>query len=289
MAVPESALPATPVIRRRGRIRLGVWIPLAILLLVVVVAVIGKVAPPHDPLATNPVDKLLPPGSGGHLFGTDKYGRDVLSRIMAAAATDLMVAVSATILAFGFGVLWGSVAAYWGRRVDDVIMRVVDVVLSFPSFVLALAITTVLGNSLRNVIIAISVAYCPYFIRLTRGEVLSARASDYAENARAIGNPSWRIIGLHLLPNSIGPAIVQASLTLGWAVLDVAGLAFLGLGIKPPTPEWGVDVGNGSSDMVSGQWWTSVFPGLAIFVTVFAFNLLGDALRDHFSRRRGTA
>jgi peptide/nickel transport system permease protein len=287
MAVPETVLPAAPVVRRRRRIQVGVWIPLAILLLIVIVAVIGKVAPPQDPLATHPADKLLPPGTGGHLFGTDKYGRDVLSRVMASAATDLMVAVSATVLAFGFGVLWGAIAAYWGRRVDDVIMRVVDVVLSFPSFVLALAITTVLGNSLRNVIIAISVAYCPYFIRLTRGEVLSARASDYAENARAIGNPAWRIVGLHLLPNSIGPAIVQASLTLGWAVLDVAGLAFLGLGIKPPTPEWGVDVGAGSSDMVSGQWWTSVFPGLAIFVTVFVFNLLGDALRDYFSRRRG--
>ncbi len=269
------------------------WLPvsatsflgLAILAVLVVLAIWGAVAPPHNPLATDPASQLLPPGAG-HLLGTDKYGRDILSRIMAAAGLDLFLAAVVTGIAFTIGAVIGSLAAYQGGWIDDIVLRVVDVILAFPAFVLALAITAVLGNSVRNVIIAIAVAYTPYFIRLTRGEVLSARRSDYADNARAVGNPVWRIVLLHLLPNTITPALVQASLTMGWSILDASGLSFLGLGIKPPTPEWGVEVSDGASNIISGEWWTSVFPGLAITLAVLAFNLIGESIRAQLSRSR---
>ncbi|MFZ0216614.1 MAG: ABC transporter permease [Candidatus Dormiibacterota bacterium] len=285
MAIQE-AVRATPriALRRRRRISFSLAAGMLIVALLVVLAVVGVIAPPQNPLATNPGQQLLPPGPG-HWLGTDSYGRDMLSRVMAGAGLDLLIAVLVTGISFGGGVAIGSLSAYLGGWVDDVVLRFVDIVQSFPAFVLALAITAVLGNSLRNVVIAIAVAYTPYFIRLTRGEVLAARRADYAENARAVGNPAWRIVLLHLLPNSITPAVVQASLTMGWSILDASGLSFLGLGLKPPTPEWGVEVSDGASNIVAGQWWTSVFPGAAITLAVIAFNLIGDALRDRFGRR----
>jgi peptide/nickel transport system permease protein len=287
MAIHEAAraAPLLAVRSRRRRISLTLAVAVVIVALLVAMAIAGVVAPPHDPLATNPGQQLQPPGPA-HWMGTDSYGRDVLSRVMAGAGLDLLIAVLVTAISFGLGVVIGSLSAYVGGWVDDIVLRVVDIVQSFPAFVLALAITAVLGNSLRNVVIAIAVAYTPYFIRLTRGEVLAARRADYAENARAIGNPAWRIVLLHLLPNSIAPALVQASLTMGWSILDASGLSFLGLGLKPPTPEWGVEVSEGASNIVAGQWWTSVFPGAVIALAVIAFNLIGDALRDRFARRR---
>ncbi len=286
MAVHEAKLMRPPLVGRRARLPLSLSsaLGLAILAILVVLWIWGAVAPPRSPLATDPASQLLPPGPG-HPFGTDKYGRDLLSRVMAGAGIDLAIAVFVTGIAFSFGVLIGSLAGFYGGWVDDVVLRVVDMILSFPAFVLALAITAVLGNSIRNVVIAIAVAYTPYFVRLARGEVLSARRSDYADSARAVGNPGWRIVLLHLLPNCLTPALVQASLTMGWSILDASGLSFLGLGIKPPTPEWGVEVSEGASNVVSGEWWTSVFPGLTITMAVLAFNLLGGAIQSRFSRR----
>jgi peptide/nickel transport system permease protein len=285
-ASPAAALADAGQRRSRSVARAFV-IPGVLLCVMLVLGLWGKVAPPFDPLATNPSQVFLRPGTAGHLLGTDQYGRDVFSRVLAATYTDLGVGLLITVIALTIGTTWGAIAGYAGGWVDHAVMRVVDVMVSFPAFLLALAITAVLGNSLRNVIIAITIAYTPYFIRLTRSELLSARTSDYAENARAVGNPGWRILTMHLLPNSLGPSVVQASLTAGWAILDVAGLSFLGLGIRPPTPEWGSDVGTNASFMVSGQWWPSVAPGIAILVTVLAFNLLGDAFRTLYGRRRG--
>lgn len=258
---------------------------LVILAGLVVMGVLGVVAPPHNPYATDPALQLQPPSSI-HWLGTDNFGRDVLSRIMAGAGTDLVIALLVTGISFSVGIVVGALSAYWGGWIDDIVLRVVDIVQSFPSFVLALAITAVLGNSLRNVVLAIAVAYTPYFVRLTRGEVLSARRADYADNARAVGNPAWRVVVFHLLPNSLNPALVAASLTMGWSILDASGLSFLGLGIKPPAAEWGVEVSEGASNIVTGEWWTSVFPGVAITLAVVAFNLLGDSLRDRFGLRR---
>lgn len=289
MAVHETATfpsSAVQLDRRRARlpIRLSTLIGLAIVAALLLLWVWGATAPPHNPLATDASSQLLPP-SLAHPMGTDKYGRDILSRIMAGAGIDLLIALLVTGIAFLVGVTIGSASGFYGGWIDDVVLRVVDMVLSFPAFVLALAITAVLGNSIQNVVIAIAVAYTPYFVRLARGEVLSARRSDYADNARAVGNPNWRIVILHLLPNCVTPALVQASLTMGWSILDASGLSFLGLGIKPPTPEWGVEVSDGASNIISGEWWTSVFPGLAITLAVLAFNLLGSSIQARFSRR----
>jgi len=250
-----------------------------VLAVVLLSATVGPYLIPYPPLKTNPDIRLLTP-SLDHLMGTDSFGRDIFSRAVYASRLDLTIAFSVVPIALGFGVLMGMISGYYRGRVDDVIMRITDVLLAFPSFILALTITAILGNTVFNVIIAIAIAYIPYFVRLTRGQVLSARELDYAEAARCVGNPGWRIMLLHLMPNCLTPALVQATLCLGWAILDASGLAFLGLGIRPPTAEWGVMVSEGARDIVSGQWWTSFFPGAVIVLTAFGFNLIGDGLRD---------
>lgn len=272
-----------------GRRRRRIWFTLrshpsliaglAIFLFVVLMAIAGPYLMPYQPLKTDP-ESILQAPTAEHLMGTDNFGRDILTRIVYGARLDLLIAFSVVAIALGSGVLIGIFSGYHGGRVDDVVMRLTDVILSFPSFILAMTITAILGNSVPNVIIAIAIAYIPYFIRLTRGEVLSARELDYAEAARCVGNPGWRVMYLHLLPNCLTPALVQATLCLGWAILDASGLAFLGLGIRPPTPEWGVMVSEGTRDIISGQWWTSFFPGAVIVLTAFSFNLIGDSLRD---------
>ncbi len=250
----------------------------------VLTAAIGPFLVPYQPLVPD-ADVVLAAPSSIHLLGTDNFGRDILSRVVASARLDLTIAFSVTAFALLLGLVIGAFSGYMGGLVDDIIMRVVDVILSFPAFILAVAITAMLGNNVANVIIAIGIAYTPYFIRLTRGEVLSARSSDYADAAKCVGNPTYRIIYRHVLPNCIAPAIIQATLTLGWGILDASGLAFIGLGIKPPTAEWGVLVSEGAQYIVTGQWWTSFFPGLAVLLAVLCFNLLGDGLRDLISGR----
>ena len=250
-----------------------------LLLVVVFMMAAGPSLVPFNPIKPDPEARLIAP-SAIHPMGTDAFGRDILARVVHGARLDLLIAFSVVAIALGIGVLVGMFCGYYGGKVDDVIMRITDVILAFPSFILALAIAAILGNSIPNVIIAIAIAYIPYFVRLTRGEVLSAKQMDYAEAARCVGNPNWRIMYLHLLPNCLTPALVQATLCLGWAILDASGLAFLGLGIRPPTPEWGVLVSEGARDIISGQWWTSFFPGAVIVLTAFGFNLVGDSLRD---------
>jgi len=260
---------------------------LIILFYIVLIAVIGPYLVSYQPLKTDPENMLQSP-SAVHLMGTDNFGRDILTRIVHGARLDLTIAFSVVVIALGVGVFIGMFSGYYGGRVDDVVMRITDVILAFPSFILALTITAILGNSIPNVIIAIAIAYIPYFVRLTRGEVLSARELDYAEAARCVGNPNWRVMYLHLMPNCLTPALVQATLCLGWAILDASGLAFLGLGIRPPTPEWGVMVSEGARDIISGQWWTAFFPGIVIVLTAFSFNLIGDSLRDATSPTEAT-
>jgi peptide/nickel transport system permease protein len=172
------------------------------------------------------------------------------------------------------------VAGYYGGWLDDIVMRLADVLFAFPAFILAMAITGVLGDSVPNVIIAIATAYTPFFIRLTRGEMLTVRAQQYADAARSVGNPRWRVLFVHLLPNALTPSLMQAPLVFGWAILDAAGLAFLGLGITPPTAEWGVLVSEGAQRLITGEWWVWLFPGTAIVLASLAFSLVGDSLRD---------
>jgi len=268
---------------RGGREHRMLLVGLLILAIVLLTTAIGPVLVSYGPLQTNPELKLQPP-SADHLMGTDNFGRDIVSRVVHGARLDLLIAFSVVIIALGIGSLVGTFSGYYGGIVDDVVMRITDVIFAFPSFILAMAITAMLGNTIPNVIIAIAIAYIPYFIRLTRGEILSARELGYAEAARCVGNPEWRIMYVHLLPNCLTPSLVQATLCLGWAILDTSGLAFLGLGIRPPTPEWGVLVSEGAQNIISGQWWTSVFPGAVIVFTALGFNLVGDSLRDITAR-----
>jgi peptide/nickel transport system permease protein len=250
-----------------------------ILAVVILASTVGVVLVPYEPLKVAAEIKLEAP-SLAHPMGTDNYGRDMLVRVLYGIRLDLRISFLVAFTAFLVGTLVGAFSGYYGGRVDDVVMRITDVMQAFPSFVLAMAITAMLGNTIPNVVIAIAISYIPFFIRLTRGEVLSARELGYAEAARCVGNPEWRIMYLHLLPNCLTPALVQATLCLGWAILDASGLAFLGLGIRPPTPELGVLVGEGALFIISGKWWTSVFPGAVIVLMAFGFNLIGDSLRD---------
>ncbi|NIM95332.1 MAG: ABC transporter permease subunit [Anaerolineales bacterium] len=252
---------------------------IVIVLVYFLVALIGPFLLPYGPTETNPQETYQPP-SREHLFGTDKFGRDVFTRVVYATRLDLTIAASVALSAFVIGSFIGGLSGYYGGRIDDVVMRIVDVMFAFPAFILAMAITGVLGDSIPNVIIAIAIAYIPYFIRLTRSEMLKVRTHQYADAAVSVGNPRWRVMSFHLLPNALMPALVQVALVFGWAILDAAGLAFLGLGITPPTAEWGVLVSEGAQRIITGEWWVWLWPGLAIVIAAFAFSLIGDGLRD---------
>jgi len=252
------------------------------LALVVAIALASAIVPAFytvPPLKVDPSISLAAP-SWGHLLGTDTFGRDVLSRVIHATQLDLEIAFSVAGLAVAVGSLLGALSGYAGGLVDDLLMRIVDLMLSFPAFILALAITVMLGNKVIFVIAALAFAYTPYFVRLTRGEVLKIRDSEYADAARVVGNPAWRVAFRHVFPNAVAPSLVLGSLVLGWSILDASALGFLGIGIKPPTPEWGTMVADGSANITTGQWWTWLFPGLAILLVVLAFNWIGDGLRN---------
>jgi peptide/nickel transport system permease protein len=247
---------------------------IVILVLYLIIAIFGPFFV-QSPIATEPSAALQPP-STAHLFGTDTFGRDVFARAVYSARLDLSIGIIIALAAMTVGSLVGVISGYWGGWVDEVIMRITDVVLAFPGFVLALILVAVIGNSIPNVAIAVTVAYIPYFIRLTRAEVLSQRELEYVDGARLAGNRKWRIAFRHVLPNSLTPAMVQATLVAGWSILTVAGLAFLGVGIRPPTAEWGVMVAEGAPDIITGQWWTALFPGGMIVLAVMAFHFIGD-------------
>jgi peptide/nickel transport system permease protein len=246
---------------------------------VVLVAAAGHIAPPHNPLTLNPGHALVPPGPG-HWFGTDQFGRDVFARVLYGLGIDAVIGLIVAALALAVGSMAGLASGYLGGWLDDIVMRVVDIVMSFPSFLLALSIAVVIGNTMRNVIIAVTIAYVPFILRLTRSSVLTARRADYVLGARAVGASRSRVMALHVMPNAAGPSLVQATLMVGWAILDVSGLSFLGIGIQPPSPELGVQVAQGASYITSGQWWISVFPGAAIILAVLAVSFLGDYADD---------
>ena len=252
--------------------------------LMLAMAILGPEVAPFDPNKPNPMVTLQAP-SRAHLMGTDQYGRDVFSRVLYAARLDLQIAISITALALFVGTIAGGLVGFYGGVLEHVVMRIVDVILAFPGFVLALGIAAMLGNSTRNVVIAVAVAYVPYYVRLVRSEMLALREQEYASAAKVVGVRRIRILLYHLLPNAIPIALAQATLTLGWGILDAAGLSFLGVGIRPPTPEWGVLVGEGAQYINSGEWWISVFPGIAILLAVLGFNLVGDWARDRYGPR----
>lgn len=271
-AVARGATGRAPSRWRRPLLLAGIIILSAYVLL----AVVGPFVV-DDPLRTDAAATLQAP-SADNWFGTDRFGRDVFARAVTAARLDVSMGVAIAISSLIVGSAIGVVAGYWGGRVDEVIMRLTDMILAFPGFVLALIIVAALGDTLANVMIAVSVAFVPYFVRLTRAQVLSEREMEYVEAARLAGNKPWRIAFRHVMPNALGPSLVQGTLVAGWAILNVAGLAFLGVGIRPPTAEWGVMVAEGANDVILGQWWTALFPGAMIVLAVMAFHFIGDEL-----------
>ncbi len=255
--------------------------------LLLVCAVLGPVLAPYDPLATDMAARLQPP-TFAHLFGTDALGRDIFSRVMVAARLDLGMAVSAVTVSFLIGTAMGAVAGYRGGMADAVFGRLMDTIMAFPLFVLAMGIVAALGNSVLNIVLATAVINLPFYGRFARAEVNVRRDLAYVEAARMGGNGPVRILSGHVVRNILPTMVVQASLNMGWAILNAAGLSFIGLGVRPPTPEWGIMVSEGASYIFSGEWWTFVFPGAALMLAVFCFNLLGDGLRDVLDPRRRT-
>lgn len=258
---------------------------LAILLCFGAAAILAPWLSPADPLAQNVSAGLRPP-SAEYLFGTDKLGRDILSRMLYGARISLIVGVAVVALAGGVGTLLGLVAGYLGGWIDEAIMRLTDIFFAFPALILAMAIAGSLGPSLRNALIAISVVSWPVYARLIRGQVLALKQREFIQAARALGTPEWRIVLLHLLPNTLAPLLVQTSFDMGAAITAVAGLSFIGFGAQPPTPEWGVMISEGRN-YITTQWWLTTIPALAILLIVGGFNLLGDGLRDALDPRSG--
>jgi ABC-type dipeptide/oligopeptide/nickel transport system permease subunit len=257
---------------------------LVIIIIFLICALFAPLLSPHNPVDASLYDQLKPPawdetGTLDHIFGTDDLGRDILSRIIYGARVSLTVAVVSVGIAFLLGSVMGCLAGFYKGLVDNLIMRGMDLILAFPSILLAIVTVAYLGPSLRNAMIAISIIYVPRFARIVRGSVLEESEKDYVAAARAIGTGDFRIVFGEIFPNCLGPLIVQTTLSFASAILDAAALSFLGLGAQPPTPEWGAMIAMGRSHIFRA-WWVMTIPGLAILFAVLGFNLFGDGLRD---------
>jgi len=252
----------------------------------VLVGIIGPYASPYDPLKANFRETLRPP-SVEHLMGTDRLGRDVLSRVMHGARSALYIGFGVVSLEALIGIILGTIAGYFGGVVDTVIMRIVDMMLSIPALVLALIIAGTSGGGLFTIIITMVIVSWAYFARLMRGQAILIRQMDYVEGARAIGASHGRIMIRHILPNSISVGIVLATLQIPWTLMFSAGLSFLGIGVKPPTPEWGQIIVSGR-EVLHSAWWITTFPGLVLMMIVLGFNFLGDGLRDAYDPKQYT-
>jgi peptide/nickel transport system permease protein len=272
----------------RNRLSLaGGIVAAAYLVLALVVTLVGSHIVPYDPFVQNFAQTLLPPSSQ-HLFGTDDLGRDIFSRVISGAPIEAQIAFSVVLVSLAFGGTLGAFAGYLGGIVEEVVMRVTDIFLSFPALVLAMAVAIAIGPGLTNSMMALLVVWWPWYSRIARGEALSIKSSQYMEAARAAGLGDVQIVVRHILPNILMPLLVYATLDISNVILTGSILSFIGLGAQPPQPEWGRMVFDGQ-DYLSGAWWMSVLPAFAIFVVVLAFSLFGDGLRDAFDpklRRR---
>ncbi len=259
----------------------------ALFVLIVLAAVFGPDIVPYSPFASDTAEALQAPNAH-HWFGTDQLGRDVFSRVVVATRLDFFIAVASVALVFVMGGFAGIAAGFFGGWTDRIVSRIADTIMAFPLFVLAMGIVAALGNTVQNIVLATAIVNFPLYARIARTEANVRRQAGFVEAARLSGNSDWRILGFHILPNVFPILVVQMSLTMGYAILNAAGLSFIGLGVRPPTPEWGIMVAEGSAFMVSGEWWNAFFPGAALMVAVFCFNLLGDGLRDIVDPRRRT-
>jgi peptide/nickel transport system permease protein len=281
-ATPPSVLPRRPGQPRRLFARFaakgnaGLIAGVSILAVLILLGIIVPAVAGYGTVA-HPTDTLLAP-SAQHWFGTDEYGRDIFVRCMAAIQTDLLVAIAVTLVGLTIGSTVGAISAAIGGWIDSVIMRITDVLMAFPAFVLALVITASLGNTAMNAAIGVTIAYIPQFIRLTRSQALQVRASDFVAASRVSGTKTLTLAVQHVLPNAFRAPLIQGTLIAGWCILDLAGLSFLGVGVQPPTPEWGQMISLGAGDVLLGDWWTALFPGLMIVASASAFQLIGDRL-----------
>ena len=285
-----SAIPNNSMLSHASYVLRGNPVTLAafsMLALFLVCALFGPYIVPYDPLASDTSVALQAP-SAAHWFGTDSLGRDVFSRVVVATRLDLSISVAAVALSFVFGSVLGAVAGYWGGWLDAILNRILDTIMAFPLFVLAMGIVAALGNTIENIVYATAIINIPFYARLVRAEVNIRREAGFVQAAKLAGNTDIRVLALHIFPNALPPMMVQVSLNLGWAILNAAGLSFIGLGVRPPTAEWGIMVAEGASFIVSGEWWLAVFPGLWLMLAVFTFNLLGDGLRDLVDPRQRT-
>jgi peptide/nickel transport system permease protein len=257
----------------------------AIVFLFCALAVFAPTIVPYDPIASFS-DRVLSAPGFDHLFGTDGNGMDVFSRTIYGSRFAFGIAVPVLMLGMAFGVPIGLYAGYRGGWFDDIALRLMDALRVFPSIILALAIVSATGQSLANVIVVIGILDIPVFARLVRAEVLALRTSNYVEAAINAGNPTWRILLVHLLPNAVRGAMAQTAIRMAWAVRISATLAFIGVGIQAPTPEWGSMIRQGAEYMVSGEWWVAIFPGLALVLIIIGFSMLGDGLEEILDPRR---
>jgi peptide/nickel transport system permease protein len=259
--------------------------PFGLLAILIAVAVFGPLLVPYDPLAPDPKHALMPPNAG-HLFGTDQFGRDILSRVVSATRLDLGIALFAVIASLVAGTVLGAFAGWFGGWIDRIVGRLLDTIMAFPLFVLAVGIAAGLGNSISSVVIATAIVNLPFYARQTRSEVNRRKTAAYVEAAYLAGASPLAIVALHIMPNVVPPLMVQSSLNMGWAILNAAGLSFIGLGVRPPQPEWGIMVSDGATNIISGEWWMFVFPGAVLMIAVLIFSQVGDALRDLLDPKR---
>jgi peptide/nickel transport system permease protein len=293
MAVEAAAPPATGLsatLRHARHVVTGnpiTGFSFTLFILLLICALLGPYLVPYDPLATNTAVALKPP-SLHHWMGTDQLGRDLLSRVIVATRLDMAVAIFSVALVFVLGGISGIAAGYFGGWTDRLVGRLSDTIMAFPLFVLAMGIVAALGNTVTNIIIATAIINYPLYVRIARAEANVRRNAGFVQAARLSGNGEIRILLTQILPNILPIMMVQMSLTMGYAILNAAGLSFIGLGVRPPTPEWGIMVAEGAAFIVSGEWWIALFPGLALMLAVFCFNLLGDGLRDIADPQRRT-
>jgi peptide/nickel transport system permease protein len=278
VAPPAPASNALRATLRAFNTNKASWIGLAIFLIVVAAAILAPLIAPHDPLDQDVLDRLKPP-SAEHLLGTDYYGRDTFSRLLYGARVSLVIGIVSTLIAMAAGTLIGMLAGWRGGRFDTITMQIMDMLLAFPSLILGLIIVAMLGPSIENIIAAIALTSVPPFARIARAPTIAVKGRDFVEACRSLGFSDTRILGVHILPNIFPEILVMGSLWLANAIRTEASLAFIGLGLKPPTPTWGGMIREGFENILDSAW-LAIAPGVAILIVIFALNLLGDGLRD---------
>ncbi len=259
----------------------GFTVGLVIVVANLLMMLFGPMLAPYDPFEADPSSVRLPP-SAQHIFGTDTNGMDIFSRVIYAPRIDLTIALAGTAISLIVGVVLGGYTGFWNNWLSTLVERVADLLQAFPPFVLAMALVAVTGQKIQNVIYVIAFLNIPIYLRLVRGDVISVKNRTYVEAAVCVGGSRAWVLFRHVLPNVIGSALTQASVSIGWAILMTSGLSFIGAGVAVPTPEWGAMIAVGASTIIMGEWWSSVFPGLAIVIVALGFALVGDGLQVFF-------